>query len=272
MQIAMSAISPSPIPGPNPSSPNDQLVLSLSELSAVELERSSVWPTPSGFFGSLSEGLRRRWQREVRRRQVGRAYDMALEIARIIPRGSRVLDVGCGNGFIAHHLSALLGNSVTGIDVSRTTHAPIDYWEFDGKTFPVNDKTFDAALFCYVLHHAQDLKPIFNEVRRTLRAGGWLLVYEDIPERWWDRVVCSIHNRKWTPRTGPCTFRVEREWRDTFASEGFELCSTRQLSRWRKIVHPVNRRLFVLRLIACETRDERRAQGVSPRVRIIGNQ
>ena len=50
--------------------------------------------------------------RERRRRKVGRAYDMALEIARAIPCGSEVLDVGCGNGFIAHHLSALLGKSV----------------------------------------------------------------------------------------------------------------------------------------------------------------
>jgi cyclopropane fatty-acyl-phospholipid synthase-like methyltransferase len=34
-----------------------------------------------------------------RRRKVGRAYDMALEIARILKPGSAVLDVGCGNGF-----------------------------------------------------------------------------------------------------------------------------------------------------------------------------
>jgi ubiquinone/menaquinone biosynthesis C-methylase UbiE len=248
MQIAMSAISPSPIPGPNLSSPNDQLVLSLSELSVAELERSSVWPTPSGFFGFLSEGLTRRWRREVRRRQVGRAYDMALEIARAVPQGSRVLDVGCGNGFIAHHLTALLNAPVAGIDVAKNTAASIPYSQFDGQTFPTDDKAFDVALLCYVLHHAQDLTSIFRELRRTLRDGGWLVVYEDIPERWWDRIVCSIHDRKWTPRTGPCTFRGVREWRDTFASEGFELCSTRELSRWRKIVHPVTRRLFVLRL------------------------
>ena len=245
--MLMSAISPSPTSGPNLSSPNDQLRLSLPELNTRPLDRSAIWWVPLEVFGYLIEGVARRWRREVRRRQVGRAYDMALEIARVIPKGSRVLDVGCGNGFIAHHLSALLGKPVTGIDVNRFTPAFIDYSEYDGKTFPVNNQAFDAALFCYVMHHAQDLKPIFHEVRRTLRDHGWLVVYEDIPEHWWDRVVCSIHNRKWTPRTGPCTFRGEHEWRDTFASEGFELCGTRRLSRWRKIVHPVRRQLFVLR-------------------------
>jgi len=55
-------------------------------------------------IAALLHGAQRRWRRERRRRKVGRAYDMALEIARCLPRQSRVLDVGCGNGFIAHHL------------------------------------------------------------------------------------------------------------------------------------------------------------------------
>src|SRR5213593_3106590 len=80
----------------------------------------------------LRRGIRRRWARERRRRKVGRAYDMALEIARVIPRGAEVLDVGCGNGFIAHHLSAMLGKSVTGIDVMNATEAPIDYRRYAG--------------------------------------------------------------------------------------------------------------------------------------------
>ena len=60
-----------------------------------------------------------------RRRKVGRAYDMALEIARAIPRDADVLDVGCGNGFIAHHLTGLLGKPVVGLDVGDSTSAQI---------------------------------------------------------------------------------------------------------------------------------------------------
>jgi len=173
---------------------------------------------------------------------------MALEVARVIPRDSRVLDVGCGNGFIAHHLSAMLGAGVTGIDLDERAQAPIDYRRFDGTHFPVADKSFDGALFCYVLHHAQELGAVLSEVKRVLRPGGLMVVYEDIPALWWDRFVCWTHNAQWKGRTGPCTFRREDEWRTTFDFAGFEVLSERTLRRLRNLAHPVCRRLYVLKL------------------------
>src|SRR6266480_6066531 len=133
----------------------------------------------------LIHGIKRRWARERRRRKVGRAYDMAQEIARVIPRGSEVLDVGCGNGFIAHHLSAMLGTRVVGIDLGDGAEAAIDYRRYDGAQFPLMDESFDAVLLCYVLHHAQDISVVLHEMRRVL---------QDITQTWWDRGVCSWHN------------------------------------------------------------------------------
>src|SRR2546422_6730563 len=129
---------------------------------------TSVSQQPTARDGFV-HGLKRRWARERRRRKVGRAYDMALEIARFIPQGSEVLDVGCGNGFIAHHLSAMLGARVVGIDVREKTEAEIDYHPYDGVRFPIKDKSFDAVLLCYVLHHAQDVSIVLSEVRRVAR-------------------------------------------------------------------------------------------------------
>src|SRR6266480_6052453 len=194
----------------------------------------------------LIYGIKRRWARERRRRKVGRAYDMAQEIARVIPRGSEVLDVGCGNGFIAHHLSAMLGTSVVGIDLGDGAEAAIDYRRYDGAQFPLMDESFDAVLLCYVLHHAQDISVVLHEMRRVLRDGGTAIIYEDIPQTWWDRGVCSWHNLLWKTRTGSCMFRDESEWRALFESFGFEIVSERRLSRWRNLTHPVRRRLYVL--------------------------
>jgi SAM-dependent methyltransferase len=195
----------------------------------------------------LAGGVQRRWRRERRRRLVGRSYDMALEIARVLPRGSRVLDVGCGSGYIAHHLSGILGARVSGIDVRRQTDARILYAAFDGTSFPAPDLSYDAVLLCYVLHHAQDQRAFLAEVRRVLQRGGLAVVYEDIPARALDRVVCGVHDRSWRSRTGPCRFRLGAEWRELFESAGFEVVSERTLSRWRNLAHPVTRRLFVLR-------------------------
>lgn len=181
-----------------------------------------------------------------RRRKVGRAYDMALEIARMLPRSADVLDVGCGNGFIAYHLAGILKARVVGLDVGHDLKAPIDYLSFDGRNFPVRDGQFDAVLLCYVLHHAQDSSLVLNEVVRVLKAGGRAIIYEDIPKDWWDRTICWIHNRQWTKRTGPCTFRLGHDWRRLFGSIGFEVIYEKQLSRWRNLAHPVSRRFFVL--------------------------
>ena len=191
--------------------------------------------------------LQRRLRRERRRRMAGRSYDMAIEIARLVPRGSRALDVGCGSGFIAHHLSALLGASVVGLDVRKGADAPIEYIRYEGARFPLPDGAFDAVLLCYVLHHAADQRAFLGEVRRVLRAGGVAVVYEDIPAAPLDRAVCGAHDRAWRGRTGPCTFRLAAEWRELFASCGFEVTAERGLSRWRNLAHPVSRRLYVLR-------------------------
>ena len=195
----------------------------------------------------ILHGLKRRLARERRRRKVGRAYDMAVEIARVVPRGSEVLDVGCGNGFIAHHLSAILGANVTGIDVMDKTEAPIGYLRYDREQFPAPDNSYDAVLLCYVLHHAQDAGLVLKEVRRVLRAGGVAIIYEDIPQSWWDKGMCLVHHLLWKRRTGPCAFRTDSEWRRQFNYSGFELVKNRALSRTRNFTHLVARRTYVIR-------------------------
>jgi ubiquinone/menaquinone biosynthesis C-methylase UbiE len=207
------------------------------ELRFLETPRTNLW----------LDGIQRRWRRERRRRKVGRAYDMALEIARVLPIKSRVLDVGCGSGFIAHHLSAMLNAKTIGLDLAAVAEAAIDYRQFDGKRFPVSDRSVDAVLLCYVLHHAQDLSILMKELRRVLSFAGQAVVYEDIPSNWWDRFICWIHDLKWRKRTGPCTFRNESEWRSLFNSAGFDVLTERQLSRCRNLTHPVRRRFFVLK-------------------------
>ena len=172
---------------------------------------------------------------------------MALEVAKVLPPRATVLDVGCGNGFIAHHLQGMLGTTVVGLDVGRDTAARINYLPYDGRHFPVMDQSFDAVLLCYVLHHAQDPRLVLNEVSRVLREGGLAIIYEDIPVLWWDRVFCWGHDRQWRGRTGRCTFYAEHDWRRIFNLSGFEVVKERPLSRWRNLAHPVARRFFVLK-------------------------
>jgi ubiquinone/menaquinone biosynthesis C-methylase UbiE len=197
-------------------------------------------------LAGVFDGLKRRWHRERRRRKVGRAYDMALEIARVVPCGAEILDIGCGNGFIAHHLSAMLGVTAMGIDLGHRAEAPIDYCRYDGERFPAPDNSFDGVLLCYVLHHAQEVSVVLDEVQRVLRDGGLAVIYEDMPAKLWDEGVCWIHNQQWRARTGPCTFRSDDQWQALFSSMGFEIVKARSLSRWRNLTHPVSRKFYLL--------------------------
>jgi ubiquinone/menaquinone biosynthesis C-methylase UbiE len=212
----------------------------------VATRPKTIFDFAVGPVSAIGNGVKRRWLRERRRRKVGRAYDMALEIARLVAHGSEVLDVGCGNGYIAHHLSALLGTSVTGIDVADATDAPIHYRQYDGREFPASNASCDAVVLAYVLHHAQDIHSMLEEMKRVLRPGGVAIIYEDLPETLWDRFICWTHDLKWRKRTGACTFRYEEQWRELFTQFDFYVVNQRRLSRARNLTHPVARQFFEL--------------------------
>jgi ubiquinone/menaquinone biosynthesis C-methylase UbiE len=181
----------------------------------------------------------------MRYRRIARAFDAASAISDLVPRGARVLDVGCGNGFIAYHLSAM-GRSVTGVDLNATTEAPIQYSVFNGRKLPFDAVSFDAVIFSFVLHHSQNVAGLLAEARRVLRPDGRIVIYEDIPERWHDRALCLWHDQNWRSRTGPCTFLRFDGWIDLFEALGLRVAQRWRLSRLRNPTHPVLGARFVL--------------------------
>lgn len=181
----------------------------------------------------------------MRYRRIARAFDAARALGDAVPPGARVLDVGCGSGFIAHHLNAM-GRRVTGVDLNDATEAPIDYLSFNGRELPFDDGVFDAVIFSFVLHHSQTIASLLGEARRVLRPDGHIVVFEDIPERWHDRALCSWHDQRWRSRTGPCTFLRIENWVDLFEALGLRVTQRGRLPRWRNPIHPVLGARFVL--------------------------
>ncbi len=163
---------------------------------------------------------------------------------------SRIVDVGCGTGFVSYHLGATLDCEVIGVDITPKTIAPIDYRPFDGRWLPFTDASFDAAICTFVLHHSQDAPSLLKEMHRLVRPGGALVVYEDLPTTSWDRLVCRLHDRRWRSRTGPCHFRAAREWAALCTDTGFALRSHTTLSRFRDFTHPVQRCQLVATRVA----------------------
>ena len=100
-------------------------------------------------------------------------------------RGKKVLDLGCGGGFMAEAMAAK-GARVTGLDPAREAlaaarrHAEaqglaIDYREGQGEALPFADGTFDIVASCDALEHVDDLGRVLDEVARVLKPDGLFL-------------------------------------------------------------------------------------------------
>ncbi len=93
---------------------------------------------------------------------------LATHLAKLLPQGARVLDIGCGDGLIAASILARRPDvTITGIDVLERRKTHIQVGLFDGETIPYPDDSFDTALFVDVLHHTLDPMILLTEAKRV---------------------------------------------------------------------------------------------------------
>jgi len=112
---------------------------------------------------------------------------------------SRVLEVGCGPGYMSLEL-ARSGFDVTGVDLSskcievarqfaaedpdKQTRGPLRYLATDfiaGTELQVG--SFDAVVFLGALHHFPDQERILGRVSELLKPGGIAVVHEPVRDR-----------------------------------------------------------------------------------------
>jgi SAM-dependent methyltransferase len=114
-------------------------------------------------------------------------------------QGTRVLEVGCGQGTTANYLPPK-GARVTGIDMSFTSmlqarggavelgHADrIRFSNADAERLPLATASFDRVISIGVLHHTASAQAGIDEIHRVLRPGGAAIVmlYRSGNPKWW---------------------------------------------------------------------------------------
>jgi SAM-dependent methyltransferase len=116
---------------------------------------------------------------EVQHRRIARALGIAP--------GERVLDLGCGTGRLLASLSRHAPGRYHGLDLSlgslqtaRRTEPACSCAVGDAEGLPFRDSSFDAVVCNGAAHHFLDLPAALSEIRRVLRPGGTLLLYEPI--------------------------------------------------------------------------------------------
>lgn len=145
-----------------------------------------------------------------RGRKVGPRFVKALQLAGDL-HGKRVLDVGCGRGELVLQ-SALGGADAWGIDYAHAAveiarkalesaqgDVPPDRLhvaQMDVKALEFGDAFFDVAFMMDVVEHLypHELAQTFDELRRTIRPGG-LLVMHTSPNKVLEDVVYKRYSR-----------------------------------------------------------------------------
>jgi ubiquinone/menaquinone biosynthesis C-methylase UbiE len=102
--------------------------------------------------------------------------------------GGRLLDVGCGTGFIIH-LALGTFDEIHGVDITpammqrvRTGAGNITLHQSPAEKMPFPDASFDAVTAYSFVDHVADQAALLREVARVLRPGG--IFYADlIPSR-----------------------------------------------------------------------------------------
>lgn len=101
----------------------------------------------------------------------------------------RLLDVGCGHGYIHPDLRKA-GFEVVGVEVAdevlplaRQANPDVEYRSYDGHSLPFEDASFDVATAICVMHHVPppQWQAFARELRRVLRPGGLAVVFEHNP-------------------------------------------------------------------------------------------
>jgi SAM-dependent methyltransferase len=118
-----------------------------------------------------------------------REFGVAVQVLQQhVPRGGRILDLGCGPGWSSIFL-ARAGWTVVGVDISermieiareRAAQEGVDvaFAVADLEDFDLGERPFEGALVFDALHHCSGYKRVLACTARHLKPGGAFLVME----------------------------------------------------------------------------------------------
>jgi SAM-dependent methyltransferase len=132
------------------------------------------------------------------------------DVTRHFRPDARLLDVGCGTGWLAEHFSDYTGidGSPEAVAAAQSKGRSITQGDVN-EPLPFEDASFDGVVLKDLLEHVDDPVAVVREVHRVLRPGGLVFASSPDAQRWvWDDYT---HRRPFTRKA----FRL------LFADQGF---------------------------------------------------
>lgn len=133
-------------------------------------------------------------------------------IARLVPEGSRVLDLGCGDGALLAHLRDTRGCSGYGVEIDDTkVHACLQkgvsvlQLNLEDGLAMFEDNSFDVVLQIDTLQHLRNAETMLRETARVGRIG--IVAFPNFAH--WPNRMSVLQGRM------PVTKRLPYQWHDT---------------------------------------------------------
>ena len=140
------------------------------------------------------------------------AQSMLESIARLVPVGSRVLDLGCGDGALLAHLQATRGCTGYGVEIDDAKllkcvqrGVNVVQLNLDEGLALFDDASFDVVLQIDTLQHLRNAEVMLRETARVGRMG--VLAFPNFAH--WPNRLSILRGRM------PVTKRLPYQWYDT---------------------------------------------------------
>ncbi|BDT70323.1 bifunctional methionine biosynthesis protein MetXA/MetW [Comamonadaceae bacterium OS-1] len=140
------------------------------------------------------------------------AQSMLESIARLVPVGSRVLDLGCGDGALLAHLQATRGCTGYGVEIDDAKllkcvqrGVNVVQLNLDEGLALFEDASFDVVLQIDTLQHLRNAEVMLRETARVGRMG--VLAFPNFAH--WPNRLSILRGRM------PVTKRLPYQWYDT---------------------------------------------------------
>jgi ubiquinone/menaquinone biosynthesis C-methylase UbiE len=167
------------------------LLVFLVTIAVISLSRPMKVPREPDREGAADEEALEAYDRTSRWPIFALERYIILKALNKIRPESRLIDVGCGPGYLSAQISRKFPDlKISGLDISESTviiakrNWPLDSYdnlEFlagDAQRMPFSGNSVDFVVSSLSLHHWQDARMAFREIHRVLKPGGRFLIFD----------------------------------------------------------------------------------------------